>query len=317
MRKEHPVLAIVMPAYNEGEVIDLSCRAVGEKLTALIEKFELDPNSFVLYVDDGSRDDTWGRIESCPGNTYGVRLSRNFGHQAALLAGLDSVRGKADAVIMMDCDLQHDLGVLDQFVEHYLDGVEIVLGIKARRDSDGWGKRVTARIFYWLLGKCGVGMVPDHADFRLMGADSLEALGACREKNLYLRGMIPNLGFRQATVAFDVQERVAGATGYTVRKMVGLALAGITAFSVIPLRAISIIGVLTFFATILLSAYVLVVKISGDPVPGWTSTVLPTYFLGGIQLLSLGVIGEYVSRVFLEVKDRPAYFVSAIKNPKS
>ena len=238
----------------------------------------------------------------------GVKLSRNRGHQNALLAGLLSADG--DAVVSIDADLQDDVAVIEQMVDEYRRGIDIVFGVRKRRDTDTFFKRATARAFYGLMGWLGAGSVSDHADFRLMSRRAIEALGQFREVNLFLRGIVPLLGFRTAVVEYDRGERFAGESKYPLKKMLAFALEGVTSFSVVPLRLITLIGFSVFALTVAMTLWVLWVRVFTDEaVPGWASTVLPLYFVGGVQILCLGVIGEYLGKIYAEVKARPRYFI--------
>lgn len=306
-----PRLAIVLPSFNEEESIE---RAVTE-LTGVLEKLrdggDIARDSFMLFVDDGSTDGTWSAIErfhSANPAVKGLKLSRNFGHQAALLAGLMEVKDQCDASISMDADLQQDPRAIAEFLRRFKEGAEVVLGIRRDRSTDTGMKKYSALGFYSLMSLMGVQTVRNHADYRLLGNDALHALALYPEPNIFLRAMCLNLGFRVATVTFDVAERRYGATKYSLRKMLRLAVHGVTSFSVVPLRMVAILGLVVFLLSSLMAAYVAWrALVIGDTVPGWASTALPIYFIGGVQLLCLGVVGEYVGQIYSTVKQRPRW----------
>jgi len=304
-------LSVVIPCYNEEAALADSVREVRQALDSLEASGKIARGSQIWLIDDGSRDGTWPLIESLSAadpQVVGMKLSRNRGHQHALLAGLLSADG--DAVISMDADLQDDLGVLEEMVDAWRAGSEIVYGVRRSRTEDTLFKRWTARRYYGLLRVLGVDIVPDHAEFRLMGRKALEALAEYPEANLFLRGLIPQLGFRSAQVLYDRRLRLAGETKYPLRRMVGLGIDGITSFSAVPLRLIAATGAVLFVLSTVVALWVLAVRIFTDrAVPGWASITLPIYALGGVQLLSLGVVGEYVAKIYLEVKRRPRYIV--------
>ena len=307
-----PVLGVVVPCYNEIEVIDETARQLGMLLEKLSAEGLVSDRSRVFFVDDGSRDGTWERIRELAaedGRIHGARLSRNRGHQNALIAGLFNAGG--DILVSVDADLQDDLNAIREMLAAHRDGAEIVYGVRRTRDTDTPFKRFTAQAFYRLMDLLYDSSVYNHADFRLMSRRAVEHLKSFSEVNLFLRGMVPMLGFESATVAYDRHPRFAGKTKYPLRRMISLALNGATAVSVAPLRAISALGFLVFSISILISAWVLLTRIFyNDVVPGWASTTLPIYFLGGVQLLCLGVIGEYLGKIYLEVKRRPRYIIA-------
>lgn len=304
-------LDIVVPCYNETEVLGQTCTRLLELMTLLAGEGRIAPGSRLLFVDDGSTDGTWGligRLAREDARVAGIKLSRNRGHQIALLAGLMAAKG--DAVISIDADLQDDPAVIPAMLEHFRSGAEVVYAVRGQRRSDSFFKRTTAGLYYRLMRALGVELVEQHADFRLLGRRALEALRGYGETNLFLRGLIPQLGFPSATVTFDRTAREAGISKYPLRRMLSLGLNGVTSFSAAPLRAAAALGALAFVASLLLSGWVLWIHFStDDAVPGWASTVIPVYFLGGLQLLCMGVLGEYLMRVFLEVKHRPRYVI--------
>jgi glycosyltransferase involved in cell wall biosynthesis len=305
-------LDIVVPCYNEADALPETHRQLTGLMASLRASGEITSASRVIYVDDGSRDQTWSlirRFASEGREAAGVRLSRNSGHQSALLAGLFAAGG--DAVISVDADLQDDLAVIPAMLRLYRQGNDVVYGVRRRRDTDSAPKRVTALLYYRILRGLGVEIVHNHADYRLLSRPAIRRLGEFAESNLFLRGIVPLLSARTATVEYDRKERTAGQTKYTVRRMLSLALEGITSLSPAPLRAVAAIGLLVFFLSIAMSGWVLWLRLFTDKaIPGWASSVIPIYFLGGVQLLSLGVLGEYVARIYLETKRRPRYFVA-------
>lgn len=309
-----PILNIVVPCYNEEEVLPETIRRLTDLLQSMFSLHLVSEDSLVLFVDDGSHDQTWTIIEHESVRNmqvHGIKLSRNQGHQNALMAGLEYSKG--DIVVSVDADLQDDINVIVDMVKKYSDGSEIVYGVRKRRDTDTLFKRNTASIYYKLLAAMGVEVVYNHADFRLMSRKALSALKSYSEVNLFLRGVIPMLGFSATTVYYDRVERFAGASKYPIRRMIALALDGVTSFSVMPLRIISLLGLLACGFSSLMITWILVGKFFMDAaIPGWASSVIPIYFLGGVQLLSTGVLGEYVAKVYLETKRRPRYIVEKI-----
>lgn len=308
------VLSIVVPCYNEQEALPETCRQLLALRSRLIAAGKIADGSRLVFVDDGSRDRTWPMIEEYAAAglpVVGVKLSRNRGHQNALLAGLFAARG--DAIVSVDADLQDDIDAIEAMVDHYRQGCDVVYGVRSSRETDTVFKRQTARGFYWLMERLGAQTVRDHADYRLLSRRAVEALREYGETNLYLRGIIPLLGFRSATVQYARQARVAGESKYPLRRMISLALNAVTSFSAVPLRLISAVGILVFLASLFVLAWTLWVALFTDrAVPGWASITLPIYFLGGIQLLSLGVIGEYLGKLYVEAKRRPRYFIERI-----
>jgi len=304
-------LSIVVPCYNEEEVLVESSKQLLALLEKLVEKKEIDESSSIYFVDDGSKDRTWEIISKLSeDNTQikGIKLSRNKGHQNALIAGLYSAKG--DALVSIDADLQDDVSVIEQMVEKFKGGSDVIYGVRSKRDSDSWFKRFSAEGFYKLMALMGVDIVFNHADYRLMSRRVVEHLKSYEEVNLFLRAMVPLIGFRSDVVEYERSERFAGESKYPLRKMLSFAWDGITSFSVTPLRLISLIGATIFVVSLFISIWALGVKIFGSSaVPGWASTVLPIYFIGGIQLLSLGVIGEYVGKIYSETKKRPKFII--------
>jgi len=308
-----PVLALVVPCYNEATVLPLTIARLLSQLRSLVASRRASSASFVCFVDDGSSDATWSIIQSqCEAEpaVRGLKLSRNFGHQNALLAGLLRVKDSCDCAISLDADLQHDEASIPAFLNEFEMGSDIVYGIRRSRSTDAPLKRWTAALFYRLMALCGADTLPNHADYRLLSKRALRLLADFPETQVFLRGLIRLLGLRTATVEFDVAQRAAGDSKYTLTRMFSLALRGITSFSVAPLRFVAAVGLLVTVFAFVMSLYALTrVLIFADAVPGWASTVIAVYFLGGVQLFCLGVVGEYVGRIYIETKRRPRFIV--------
>jgi glycosyltransferase involved in cell wall biosynthesis/putative flippase GtrA len=304
-------LSIVVPCYNEIEVLQETTRQLADLFQTLIADGKITADSRVYYVDDGSRDGTWGLIESLAQEqqfVHGIKLSRNQGHQNALLAGLLVAEG--DAIISADADLQDDLSAIIKMVDFYKAGYDIVYGIRDSRQSDTFFKRFTAQSYYHLLNAMGVEIIYNHADYRLMSRPTIEALKEFGEVNLFLRGIIPQLGFSHALVFYERAERYAGESKYPFKKMLAFAWQGITSFSVLPLHCITGIGLLISLFSFMISCWAIFIRLfTQDALPGWASTVLPIYFLGGVQLLCLGIMGEYLAKIYTETKRRPRYVI--------
>lgn len=302
---------MVIPCYNEELVLHETTRQLTEVLEAIQSKKKIDDWS-VVYVDDGSKDSTWSIIVSqseADSHVHGIKLAHNVGHQFALWAGYEYAVGKADAVVSMDADLQHDIHSIEDMVDKYNEGYEVVYGVRNDRKTDGWIKKQTALGFYRLMQWMGVDIIKNHADYRLLGSHALEALVAYPERNLFIRGLVRTLGFRETEVYFDVKERFAGNSKYSMRKMLNFAVDGITSFSVQPLRLIAGLGVIIVLLALIAAIYVLVSYFMGRAVAGWSSLLLSIWFIGGVQLLSIGVLGEYIGKIYKETKRRPRYVV--------
>jgi len=312
-----PALAIVIPCYNEEQVLPETRRRMNALIRDLVAEGKISRDSAAYFVDDGSRDGTWALIEQFAGedrHVRGIKLSRNRGHQNALLAGLFTAEG--DAVVSIDADLQDDIGAIREMVDRFRAGAEIVYGVRRQRQTDSRFKRVTADLFYRLMRALGADSVHNHADYRLLSRRAVENLKQYREVNLYLRGIIPLLGFHSEIVYYDRAKRFAGESKYPLRKMIALALEAITSFSVVPLRFITFLGFAVFAGAMAVSAWVLWVRFFSDnAVPGWASVVLPMYFLGGIQIFCIGVIGEYLGKIYAEVKARPRFLIERLTPP--
>ncbi|MCD8066486.1 MAG: glycosyltransferase family 2 protein [Oscillospiraceae bacterium] len=308
-------LYIVVPCYNEQEVLPETASRLAAKLRSLTERELITARSRILFVDDGSRDATWNIIASLHGGDSifsGLALSRNRGHQNALLAGLMYARERADMVISMDADLQDDINAADEMVQKYLDGADIVYGVRSSRRSDSFFKRTTAEAFYRFLGAMGAETVFNHADYRLMSRRALDALSQFEEVNLFLRGIVPMTGFTTATVEYERGERFAGESKYPLKKMLSFAVEGITSLSVRPLRMVTALGFVVFLVSLVMIIYNIVRWAAGATVTGWASLSCSLWLLGGLQLLALGVVGEYIGKIYLESKHRPRYIISCV-----
>jgi len=311
------VLAVVVPCYNEEEVLPETASRMFALFDRLIAADKISPQSRVYFVDDGSRDRTWEIIQSLSQRglpVVGIKLSRNRGHQNALLAGVFTAEG--DAVVSIDADLQDDINAIETMVDRFSEGCDIVYGVRKRRETDTFLKRFTAESFYRLIAVLGAQTVFNHADYRLLSRRAIEALQEYREVNLFVRGIVPLIGYRSAVVQYDRDARFAGESKYPLRKMIALALDAVTSFSVVPLRFISLLGFMVFLFACIMSGYVLWIRLFTEiAVPGWASTTLPVYFLGGAQILCLGVIGEYLGKLYSEVKARPRFIIEDIARP--
>lgn len=308
-----PTLSIVIPCYNEEEIIYESLLTINKYLDVLILSSIVSTKSNVIFVDDGSSDATYDIIRSYKSDrNVVVKLSGNKGHQTALLAGLEHAFMLSDCCISLDADLQHDIYVIEDMIKHFINGKHIIYGVRKRRVSESFFKRKSGDFFYWVMGKMGAPIIANHSDFRLLSKKALIELFKYKETNLFLRGLLPLIQLPSEMVFFDQNPRVKGKSKYTIKKMISLAINAVTSHSVIPIRLVTISGFLTFLVTIFLSINVLVAYVSGNVVPGWASISLPLYFLGGIQLLSLGIIGEYIGKIYKETKRRPKYHIEEI-----
>jgi len=311
-------IAIVAPCYNEAEVLPTSIRKLVKVITDLISHHNCSPTSYIVLVDDGSKDSTWELIrdatEELPDVVRGVRLSRNAGHQYALMAGLSYVTGRCDAAISIDVDLQDDLEALPRMIAEHRAGAEIVLGVKKSRAVDSFSKRISAQAFYSGMKWMGVDLVENHADCRLMSSKALENLAKFPEYLLFLRGLQPLIHSKISTVTYDISPRLGGVSKYPLKKMLTLAWNGVTSFSIMPLRIISWSGGVVFFASIVFTILALYKAIAGDTLPGWASITVPLYLLGGFIVLSIGIVGEYVAKIFIEIKHRPRFLIDEISH---
>lgn len=305
-----PILFIVLPCYNEEAVLPASIERLSQFYDRLISNSTISDLSRLMFVNDGSADNTWAIIEEASkSNPYvcGVKLAKNVGHQNAILAGMESAKEYADVVVTMDADLQDDIEKIPEMLQKYADGADIVYGIKRERKADSFFKKTTAQIFYKLMKAMGVHTVYNHADFRLMSKRALEALSGYRERNLFLRGIIPQLGYKTDSVLEDLKEREAGVSKYTLSKMMNLAIDGITSFTITPVRLIFSLGLVFVLLALIMLIYVICVVIQGKTVAGWASLMLSMWFIGGCILIGLGIVGEYIGKIYMEVKDRPRY----------
>ena len=309
------ILYIVVPCYNEEEVLPETSRRLKEKLESLMAADKISPDSRVLFVNDGSKDKTWEIIsqlhEQCP-LFSGADLTRNRGHQNALLAGLMTAKDRCDMAISMDADLQDDIDAVDAMVEEYYAGCDIVYGVRSSRKKDTFFKRFTAEGFYKLMNAMGAETVFNHADYRLMSKRALEGLAQFKEVNLFLRGIVPMIGYRTGTVTYERGERFAGESKYPLKKMLSFAMEGITSLSVKPIRMITGLGFLVFFISIAMLIYSIVRWAMGETIMGWASLICSVWAIGGLILLSLGVIGEYIGKIYLETKGRPRFLLREV-----
>ena len=309
---EKNTVYLVVPCYNEEAVLPETAKRLQEKLRTMIESGRAAADSRILFVNDGSKDNTWQLIEQLHVQSElvcGLKLSRNRGHQNALLAGLMAAKENAACAISLDADLQDDIEVLDEFMDKFLDGCDVVYGVRKKRETDTFFKRTTAQGFYKVMKAMGVDVVYNHADYRLMSRRALEGLSQYREVNLFLRGIVPLIGDRSDYVYYDRHERFAGESKYPLKKMLSFAVDGITSFSVKPLKLISNLGILVSVLSVLGLLYALIAKLCGVAVQGWTAIVASIWLLGGLQMLCLGVVGTYIGKIYSEVKARPRYIV--------
>ncbi len=313
--REAPILYLVVPCYNEEEVVEKSAQVMGDKLRRLLRDGEIRPGSKIMFVNDGSRDNTLRLLHQIADKDamYSiVGLAGNYGHQSAILAGMMTARKYADAVITIDADLQQDIEALDKFLASYRKGSDVVYGVRNDRHSDGVFKKGSATAYYKLMHLLGSKVITNHADYRLMSKKALDALAEYKETNLFLRGLIPTMGFPSDVVYFDVKAREAGHSKYTLSKMLTLALDGITSMSVRPLRMIAVLGFLFFLFFLVVGITVIVDWAQGNNVPGYTTTLMVSLLTGGVTLVSLGIIGEYIGKIYMETKHRPRYIIDTL-----
>lgn len=311
------ILYVTVPCYNEEAVLPETSKRLKAKMTSLISGGTIDSKSRVCFIDDGSKDKTWEIIKNLAESDElfsGIKLAHNRGHQNALLAGLMTAKEYADIVVSMDADLQDDIDALDRFIEKYNEGCDIVYGVRSSRKKDTFFKRNTALAYYRFLAKMGVDIVYNHADYRLMSKRALNALAEFREVNLFLRGIVPLIGFKTAIVEYERSERFAGESKYPLKKMLSFAIDGITSFSIKPIRLITSLGFIIFILSLAMLIYSIIIKITGHADSGWASIICSIWMIGGIQLLSLGIIGEYVGKIYNETKSRPRYIIEEFLN---
>jgi glycosyltransferase involved in cell wall biosynthesis len=308
----NPVLTIVVPCYNEEEVLPETIKQLSQLLEELENENLASDKSKILFVDDGSEDRTWPIIYKQSLNNdkvRGIKLSRNVGHQNALLAGLSAAGKATDCAVSIDADLQDDISVIREFMLKFREGYEIVYGVRRKRDTDTFFKRSTAQGFYKMMKKMGVDLVYNHADFRLMSKRALEELQRYEETNMFLRGIVPLLGFKTASVFYDRKERLAGESKYPLKKMLAFCFEGITSFSVTPIRMVMVLGICSFFISLLFGIYFLGLRFFGETETGWTSLITSIWMLGGLQLTAIGLVGEYIGKIYKETKRRPKFSV--------
>ncbi|MCI8599064.1 MAG: glycosyltransferase family 2 protein [Lachnospiraceae bacterium] len=313
------ILYLVIPCYNEEAVLPETAKQLLAKMNSMFERNIISPESKILFVNDGSKDRTWELIEELHKSNpiySGIKLSRNKGHQNALLAGLMIAKERADMTISLDADLQDDVDVIDRMVERYYAGNDIVYGVRSARKTDTFFKKFTAQGFYKIMQAMGVDIVYNHADYRLMSKRALEGLAEFKEVNLFLRGIVPLIGFSSDTVSYERHERFAGESKYPLKKMLSFATDGITSFSIKPIRLITACGFLIFLVSIAMLIYSLVVHFTGNTVHGWTSMIVSIWAIGGLQLLAIGIVGEYIGKIYLETKERPKYIIEKILDKK-
>lgn len=311
--KKNSTLYVVVPCYNEEAVLEETTKRLKEKLTKLIKSKKISNKSKVMYVNDGSKDKTWEiikKINSEEDLFTGISLSRNRGHQNALLAGLMTAKNYADVVISMDSDLQDDINAMDEMLDKYYSGCDIVYGVRSSRKKDTWFKKTTAQAFYKFMKVMGVDLVYNHADYRLTSKKVLDEFENFKEVNLFLRGMFPLVGFKSDVVYYERKERFAGESKYPLKKMLNFAWDGITSFSVRPIRLVLNLGIIIFAVSLLILLYCLIIKLLGKAVDGWTFIVCSIWLVGGIQMLSIGIIGEYIGKIYSETKGRPRFIIS-------
>lgn len=308
-----PRLGIIVPCYNEEEVFETTCGRLIEVLTKAVNEELIQPNSYICFVNDGSRDTTWNKIaqahDKYPVQVWGINLARNYGHQFALLAGMELNAEFCQALVSIDADLQDDPDKIIDFVKKYCEGYEVVFGVRDDRSTDSWFKRNTAVLFYRLMQKMGAPIIDNHADYRLVGQRAMSAFLKFPEKNLFLRSLFADIGFPRTQVYYNRSKRLAGESKYPLMKMIEFAWNGISSYSIRPLRLIMTLGTFILLSTFVVMAYYFVQWFRGDVVPGWTSLVLPIYFFGGIQIFALGLVAEYIAKMFYEVKGRPRYLI--------
>ncbi len=305
-------LYLAIPCYNEEEVLRDSASKLAQKYNDMMNSGKISSDSKIVFIDDGSKDRTWEIIAQLHSENpvfQGIKLSRNRGHQNALLCGLMTLRNKADAVISIDADLQDDINVFDEMVEKYEAGCDVVYGVRSKRETDTFFKRFTAEAFYKILEKLGAKVIFNHADFRLMSRRALEAFSHYKETNIFLRGMVPLIGYKSDIVTYERSERLAGESKYPLKKMLALAWEGITSLSIQPIRLITWLGLIIFLISLIMIIYSIISHFVGATVSGWASTLCSIWALGGLQLLAIGIIGEYIGKIYLEAKRRPRFIV--------
>lgn len=312
MNNRIPILYIVIPCFNEEECLKETFLRLKKKISSLVNKRRISSKSKIVFIDDGSRDNTWNIITNLDGVAIGIKLSRNKGHQNALLAGLLFSKDEADAIISMDADLQDDVDVIDSFINEYNNGCDVVYGVRSDRKNDSIFKRNTALLFYKIMNFLGAETIYNSADYRLMSKRAVEELEKFSEVNLFLRGIVPLIGFKTAEVKYSRAERFAGESKYPLKKMLSFAWDGITSFSIKPIRMVLFVGVTIFLISLIIMTYSIIIKLIGSAVDGWTFTICSLWLLGGIQMISVGLVGEYVGKIYAETKHRPRYIIERV-----
>ena len=310
-------LMIVVPCFNEEEVFPTSSKELISVVENLIKKEKISADSGILFVNDGSRDRTWELISEAYKESkyvYGLNLAGNVGHQNALLAGLNTVKDICDISISIDADLQDDVGVIEEMIDKYYAGADIVYGVRSERKTDSFFKRFTAQTFYKFMSAMGVKSVYNHADFRLMSARAMQALSLYKERNLFLRGIVPKIGYKTDCVYYARKQRLAGESKYPLKKMLSFAFDGITSFSIKPITMVTVLGAAIIACSVIAFIYTLISYFLGHTVPGWSSLMISIWFLGGVQLLSVGIVGQYVGKTYIESKERPQYIIEEFLN---
>lgn len=308
-------LAIVVPCYNEEEVLKLTSDTLRGVLDTLIEKKKIAEDSLILFVNDGSRDKTWELIEKehdAYSQVHGLKLAGNVGHQNALTAGLLTAMDMCDVMVSIDADLQDDVNVIEEMIDKFHEGKDIIYGVRSGRSTDSFLKRTTAQGFYRFMSLMGVKTIYNHADFRLMSRRAVEQFSQFGESNLFLRGIVPLIGYETDSVYYERRERAAGKSKYPLKKMLALAFNGITSFSIKPMNLITALGILMVIGSVLAAVYAFVSYFTGNVVQGWTSLILSVWFIGGVQLVAIGLVGQYIGKIYMEVKHRPRYNIEKI-----
>ena len=313
MSENKPKLCIVIPCYNEEEVLPITAPMFLDKINELIGLGLISEKSKILFVNDGSKDKTWeiiGNLSNIDDKFIGISQSRNRGHQAAVLAGLMEAKDEFDITISIDCDGQDDINAMNEMVTKYLEGYEVVYGVRSKRDTDTFFKRFTAESFYKLLKWMGAEVVFNHADYRLISSKVLNEFAKYKEVNIFLRGLIPLVGFKSTTVEYKREERIAGESHYPLKKMLGLAFDGITSLSVKPIRMITSVGMIISILSLIIICWAIITHLFGNSIAGWASIIAMISFFGGLQMICIGIIGEYIGKIYLETKERPRYIIS-------
>ena len=308
-----PILYLIIPCFNENEIIKNSMEIINEKIKVLIKNKSINKESKIVFINDGSKDNTLNLLKKYKTKQMIIiSLSTNKGHQNALWAGLEYARGKCDCAISLDCDLQDDINLIDEFIKKFKEGYDVVYGVRNDRSKDSFFKRNTALLFYNFMTFLGANIIKNHADYRLLSKKALANLLEFKETNLFIRGMVPLIGLKNCNIYYKRNERSAGVSKYPLIKMISFAISGITSFSIKPLRILSAIGAFICILSMAIGIMALISYFSGRTVSGWTSIVVPLYFLGGIQMLGLGILGEYIGKIYNETKNRPKYFIEEV-----